>query len=146
MDGVCFYQLADLISVVSSLSDSDIRAVNLASVNVEAHSQLVEVSVSQGSVEATSAIVDVGQTLTMDVFGLCATMRHIVNVRTSATSWLYFQCATPCTQCKCSSTLARSGAQFPPETREPISMLPGTPIVFSGVPGAPHSTAGLHAS
>ena len=56
-----------LISEASSLADSDIRDVDLHSVNVEALSQLVEVSVHQGPVEATSAIVDAGQALTTDV-------------------------------------------------------------------------------
>ena len=87
MDGVCFYQ----ISEVSSLSDSDIRDVNLASVKVEAHPQLVEVVIHHGPVEATSTIVRSDHRC----FGLCAAIRHIVNVRTGATSRLHFQCTTP---------------------------------------------------
>ena len=49
-----------LMSEVSSLADSDIRDVDFDRVNVGAHSHLVEVSVHQGPVEATSAIVEVG--------------------------------------------------------------------------------------
>ena len=36
-------------------------------------------------------------------------------------------------------TLARSGPTFPPGTRAPVSMLPGTPFVFSGAPPALYS-------
>ena len=45
---------SDLISEVSFLSDSDISDLDFGSVNVEAKSKLVEVSVHQGPVEATS--------------------------------------------------------------------------------------------
>ena len=55
-----------LISETGSLADLDIRDVDLDSANVEEHSQIMEVSVHQGPVEVTSAIIDVGRALTMD--------------------------------------------------------------------------------
>ena len=60
-------------------------------------------------------------------------MCHVVNVQACTTSGFCIQYVVPCTQSKCSSTLARFGPSFPPV----ISMLPGVPIVFSGTPGAP---------
>ena len=65
MDRFCFYmyQLKTDISETGSLADSDICGLDYA--NVEAHSQVIEVSLLQGPVEATSAI-DVCQAPTMD--------------------------------------------------------------------------------
>ena len=47
------------------IADSDIKDVDLDSAAVTAHSQVIEVSFHQGPVEATSAILDAGQVLTM---------------------------------------------------------------------------------
>ena len=56
---------SELISETGLIADSDIRDVDLDSATVTAHSQVIEVSVHQGSVEAPPAI-DAGQALTMD--------------------------------------------------------------------------------
>ena len=111
-----------LISETGSLADLDIRDVDLDSANVEEHSQIMKVSVHQGPVEVTSAIIDAGRALTMD---------NLV----PAPQWAMLLTsvhAPPCFQ-----HLACSRPSFPPGTREPISMLPGASIVFSGAPGAP---------
>ena len=57
---------SDLISEASSLAGLDIRDVDLDSVNVGAISQVVEVSVHQGPVEAMSAMIEADQARTMD--------------------------------------------------------------------------------
>ena len=56
---------SELISETGSLADSDIRDVDLDSANVAARSQVIDVSVHQGPVEAMPAI-DADQAGTMD--------------------------------------------------------------------------------
>ena len=93
------------MSEPGSLADLNVRHVDLDSANVEAHSQVIEVSVHQGPVEATSIIVEAGQALTMD--NLVPAPQYSTLLTTSG---FYIECAAPCTQYKCSSALAHSGA------------------------------------
>ena len=96
------------MSEPGSLADLDVRHVDLDSANVEAHSQDIEVSVHQGPVEATSIVVETGQAPTMD--NLVPAPQYSMLLTTSG---FYIECAAPCTQYKCSSALARSGAYLP---------------------------------
>ena len=125
----------DLISEASSLAGLDIRDVDLDSVNVGAISQVVEVSVHQGPVEAMSAMIEADQAWTMDNLvsaPQCATLLLMfARVRHTLRHSLH----TVQVQQRLGS--ACLGPSFPPGIRAPISMLPGAPIVFSGMPPAP---------
>ena len=115
---------SNLISDVSSLADSAIRDLDFDSVNVEAYSQLVEVSVHLGPVEA---IVRAEHTPTTDVL-VPAPQCALLVVQTTSV-------AVP---------LLVPGPSFLPGTRAPITMqgpafppICRVPIVFLGAPVAP---------
>ena len=104
---------------------------------------ILEVSVHQGSVEAMSAISDAGQAPTMDNLvpaPQCATLltsAHVPSLGSTSNTLLlaHRTCAA--------EPFLVTGPSFLRGMHAPISMLPGTPIVFSGMPGAqpaPYST------
>ena len=126
-----------LISESGWLADLDIRDVVLDSANVEAHSQVMEVSVHQGPVEATSAIIDAGRALTVENLvpapqcAMLLTSAHAPPLGfTSNTLFLAHITSA-------AAPFLVPGPSFPPGTREPISVLPDAPILFSGALGAP---------
>ena len=127
---------SELISKTGSLADSDIRDVDLDSAYVEAHSQVVEVSVHQGTVQATSAI-DAGQAPTMDNLVLapqCAMLLRSMHAPPVGSTSNRLQLAHITSAA--APLLINKRPSFPPGTRATIGMLPGAPVVFSGVPGA----------
>ena len=121
-----------LISEVSSLADSDIRDVDLDSVNVKAHSHFVEASVHQGPVDATSALVESGQAPTMDNLvsaQQCTTLLMCTHAPPLSSTFSALLLEHPTSV---AGPLLVSGPSFLPGTRPPISMLPSAPLVFSG--------------
>ena len=66
------------------IADLDIKDVDLDSAAVTAHSQVIEVSFHQGPVEATSAILDAGQVLTMKNLALYSAMQSAVALQGAA--------------------------------------------------------------
>ena len=136
VDGFSIYQLK-IGFRDGSIADSDIRDVDLDYAAVTAHSQVIEVSVHQGSVEVPPAI-DAGQAPTMDNVipaPLCATLI------TCTAYGLYILLFT---SKSAAAPLLVTGPSFPPRRQGPISMLPGTPVAFSGASvalPAPHSAA-----
>ena len=109
---------SDMISEVSSFAESDIRDVDLkcecgsyfsnsrdvsSSGTSQGDSNSRDVS-SSGTSQGDWFIIEWGHAPTMD------NLRHVVNVLPCATSQLHIQCAAPCTQYKCSSASAGSGA------------------------------------
>ena len=110
-----------------------------------AHSQVIEVSVHQGPVEAPPAI-DAGHALTMDKLvpaPQCATLITCVHAPplTSTSNQLLLAHSTRAT-----APLLVPGPSFLAETQAPISMLPGTHIVFSGALGALGAPGALQSS
>ena len=132
---------SELSSDTESIADSNLREVDLELAAATAPTQVVEVSIHQSLVEESPAIV-AGQALTMDIVAtvlLCAqsiTCMHAPPLGVSSNQLLLSSTST-------TAPLLVAGPSFPPVMQGPISMLPGAPISFSGVPrmpGAPYST------
>ena len=124
---------SDLISDTGLIADSDIRDVDLEFSAVTAPAQVIAVSIHQGSVKALPAI-DVGQPRTMDnviPVPLCPILITSALPQASTSNQLHH------TSIGTAALLLVMGPSFPPRTQGPITMLPGVPIAFSGVPGAP---------
>ena len=126
---------AELLSETVSIAESDLRDVDLELADVTAPTQIVEVSVHQGSVEEPPAI-DAGQAPTMDnviPVPLCAELIACAHVLPLASTFKQLLLTSAVT----AAPLLIMGHSFPPVTQGPISTLPGAPIAFSCAPGAP---------